>query len=77
MGGGEFETEGITGTLRRERVCCMEIWVECFGKERQNLRKTDSYEIEGIINKIGGWKNMTPTVRERRKSPYTECRKHL
>lgn len=56
LGGGEFETEGITGTLRRERVCCMEIWVECFGKERQNLRKTDSYEIEGIINKIGGWK---------------------
>lgn len=56
LGGGEFETEGITGTLRRARVCCMEIWVECFGKERQNLRKTDSYEIEGIINKIGGWK---------------------
>ncbi len=56
LGGGEFETEGITGTLRRKRVCCMEIWVECFGKERQNLRKTDSYEIEGIINKIGGWK---------------------
>lgn len=56
LGGGEFETEGITGTVRREHVCCMEIWVECFGKERQNLRKTDSYEIEGIINKIGGWK---------------------
>lgn len=56
LGGGEFETEGITGTVRRERVCCMEIWVECLGKERQNLRKTDSYEIEGIINKIGGWK---------------------
>ncbi|EOS27147.1 hypothetical protein C806_00740 [Lachnospiraceae bacterium 3-1] len=56
LGGGEFETEGITGTVRRECVCCMEIWVECFGKERQNLRKTDSYEIEGIINKIGGWK---------------------
>ncbi|MDO4306878.1 MAG: virulence-associated E family protein [Eubacteriales bacterium] len=56
LGGGEFETEGITGTVRRERVCCMEIWVECSGKERQNLRKTDSYEIEGIINKIGGWK---------------------
>lgn len=56
LGGGEFEAEGVTGTVRRERVCCMEIWVECFGKERQNLRKTDSYEIEGIINKVGGWK---------------------
>jgi hypothetical protein len=36
----------------------MEIWCECFGKERQNLRRTDSYEIEGILNRIGGWKKM-------------------
>lgn len=36
----------------RERVCIMEIWVECFGKERQNLKKADSYEIEGILNKM-------------------------
>ena len=56
LGGGEFETEGITGTLRRERVCSMERWVQSFPHQRQNLRKMDSYEIEGIINKIGGWK---------------------
>ena len=34
----------------------MEVWCECFGKERQNFRKTDSYELESIIQKIGGWK---------------------
>lgn len=56
LGGGEFETSGITGTVQRERVCMMEIWCECFGKERQNIKKADSYEIEGILNKIGGWK---------------------
>ena len=56
LGGGEFDTQGITGTIRRERVCVMEIWVECFGKERPNIKKADSYEIEGILNKIGGWK---------------------
>ena len=56
LGGGEFESQGITGTIRRERVCVMEIWVECFGKERPNIKKADSYEIEGILNKIGGWK---------------------
>lgn len=33
----------------------MEIWCECFGKERQNLKRTDSYEIEGILSKLGGW----------------------
>lgn len=56
LGEGEFDTSGISGTIARERVCIMEIWCECFGKERQNIKKADSYEIEGIINKIGGWK---------------------
>lgn len=56
LGDGEFDASGITGTVRRERVCVMEIWCECFGKERQNIKKADSYEIEGILNKIGGWK---------------------
>lgn len=56
LGGGEFEAEGRTGTVVRERFCLMEVWCECFGKERQNFRKTDSYELESIIQKIGGWK---------------------
>jgi len=56
LAGSEFEGGGITGTVKRERVCIMEIWCECFGKERQNLRRTDSYEVESILNKIPGWK---------------------
>lgn len=55
LSGGEFGDTPIEGTVRRDRVCIMEIWCECFGKERQNLRKADSYELEGILNKIGGW----------------------
>lgn len=55
LGSGEFEDTPTEGTVRRERVCIMEIWCECFGKERQNLKKADSYELEGILNKIGGW----------------------
>lgn len=55
LGGGEFSGSAATGTVRRERVCCMEIWCECFGKERENIKRTDSYEIEGILQKIGGW----------------------
>jgi len=56
LGGGEFESEGRVGTVMRKRFCLMEIWCECFGKERQNFRKTDSYELESIIQKISGWK---------------------
>ncbi|MEG2869318.1 MAG: hypothetical protein RR894_16395 [Terrisporobacter sp.] len=37
----------------------MEIWCECFLNERQNLKRYDSYEIEGILNRIGGWEKYT------------------
>ena len=47
------------GTVRREQVCIMEIWCECFGKNREAIKKSDSYEIEGILNRIGGWTKFT------------------
>lgn len=55
---GESEFGGTLppGTVKRDRVCPIEIWCECFGKERNNIRRTDSYEIEAILMKIGGWK---------------------
>ena len=59
LGGSEFGGETRIGTVRREQVCIMEIWCECFGKNREVLKKADSYEIEGIINKIGGWTKFT------------------
>ncbi|MEA5015671.1 MAG: virulence-associated E family protein [Candidatus Limiplasma sp.] len=55
LGDSEFDGGVHKGSVRREKVCVMEIWCECFGKERQNLKRTDSYEIEGILNRIGGW----------------------
>ena len=39
--------------MPRDRVCILEIWCECFGKERSNIKRSDSYEIEGILNKLG------------------------
>lgn len=70
LGGGEFETVGVTGTVVRERVCIMEIWCECFGKERQNLKKADSYEMEAILNKIGGWKKYDANASGKTKVPF-------
>lgn len=55
LGGSEFDGEPKAGTVRREKVCIMEIWCECFGKERQNLKRSDSYEVESILMKVGGW----------------------
>lgn len=55
LGGSEFDGVPTAGTVRREKVCIMEIWCECFGKERQNLKRSDSYEVESILLKVGGW----------------------
>ena len=61
LGENEFNSEQRKGTVRRKKVCVMEIWCECFGKERQNLKRTDSYEIEGILMRIGCWEKLTAT----------------
>ncbi len=58
LAGSEFDGGISTGIEKRDKVCIMEIWCECFGKERQNLKRTDSYEIEGILNRIGGWQKL-------------------
>lgn len=59
LGGSEFGGEVRIGTVRREQVCIMEIWCECFDKNREAIKKSDSYEIEGILNRIGGWTKFT------------------
>ncbi len=51
--GSEFSGGPTVGTVRRERVCTMEIWCECFAKDRQNLKRTDSFEIEAILQRLG------------------------
>jgi len=46
---------GAKGNIRRSQVCVMEIWCECFGKSRESIKKADSYEIQSILNRLGGW----------------------
>lgn len=56
LSGSEFGGAVAEGTVKRERVCPMEIWCECFGKSRESMKKGDTYEIESILYKLGGWK---------------------
>jgi predicted P-loop ATPase len=46
---------GTGGTVRRTIVCNMEIWCECFGKDPAMMRKSDSYEIAAIMQKMDKW----------------------
>ena len=61
--GSDFGGEREPGVRRRERVCNMEIWCECFGKERGNLKRQDANEISAIMANIEGWKKMDNKVR--------------
>jgi putative DNA primase/helicase len=55
-GDSEFGSETLVGTVRKTRVSLQEIWCECLGKRKEDLRRSDSFELQGILAKIGGWK---------------------
>ena len=67
--GTDFGDLNAKGTVQRERVCVMEIWCECFGKARENLKKTDAYEIEGILFKLGNWKRYDGNAQSKLRIP--------
>jgi predicted P-loop ATPase len=54
-GESEFGTSVPIGAVTREKVCVHEIWCECLGKDKTNLRRQDSFEIIGVLMRIGGW----------------------
>lgn len=53
--------------VTREKVCAMEIWVECLNGEPKYMKKTDSMEINGIMSGIKGWRR---NKSKRRYGPY-------
>ena len=44
------------GTRRRETVSNIEIWCECFGKNKEDLRPQDSYVISALMVRMAGWR---------------------
>ena len=43
------------GTVMRQTVSNIEIWCECFGKSKEEMRPSDSYAISAIMVRIEGW----------------------
>ncbi|MDB5053928.1 MAG: virulence protein [Bacilli bacterium] len=43
------------GVKRRDRVCAMEIWVECFGKNQADLKPHEARAINDMLRRIPGW----------------------
>lgn len=44
-----------TGTVKRTTVSAVEVWAECFGKDPSTIKRSDTYDIFGMLMKIGGW----------------------
>jgi predicted P-loop ATPase len=43
------------GSVRRMEVSNMEIWCECFGKPKEDMKPADSYAIAAIMERLDGW----------------------
>jgi putative DNA primase/helicase len=53
----------VPGTVRRMTVSNIEIWCECFGKPKEDIRYSDSYAISSIMAKIDGWEKTGSSAR--------------
>lgn len=51
------------GKYRRERVCLAEIFIECFGRELQNVTAQERREVMDVMRRIHGWKEIGGSVR--------------
>lgn len=43
------------GSIQRTEVSNMEIWCECFGKPKEDMKPSDSYALSAIMERIDGW----------------------
>jgi len=46
---------GGNGTSKRNRVCAMEVWCECFGGDPKQLSNIQAREIRSILDHAEGW----------------------
>jgi len=51
------------GTRRRDSVSNMEVWVECFGKRREDIQPKDSYSIAAIMKQLPDWEKADKPIR--------------
>ncbi len=62
------------GTVKRQTVSNIEIWCECFGKGKEEMRPSDSYAISTIMVRIEGWEK---TDKSRRSPIYGKQRIYM
>ena len=74
LNGTEFGTPEHKGRTLRTEVSNAEIWCECFGKSKEDLKPSDSYGIAAMMSQIPGWER---TERIRRQPLYGRQRLYI
>lgn len=64
---GNLKLPDHTELVKRDKVCAMEVWAECFSGDPRYLKRTDSMEINSALQAIKGWKRNKD---KRRYGPY-------
>ena len=66
--GDEFLGGNREGTVRRNTVCVLEIWCECFGRDSGAIRRSDSNDIVAMLTRVG-WKKSAVNGSGKRRRP--------
>lgn len=53
------------GTVERERVCILEIWAECLGKDPNNIERKDSFSMGRVMKALREWQPYGGTLKFR------------
>jgi predicted P-loop ATPase len=49
------------GTQIREKVCIAELWCECLGKEKENMTKYNTRDVNDIMKGLSDWESGSST----------------
>lgn len=58
----DFQKDNVQ-KIPRSKVCAAEIWCECFGGDMRTMKRTDSIEINSILQRIPGWDKSNSSIR--------------
>ncbi|MER2031012.1 MAG: virulence-associated E family protein [Solibacillus sp.] len=50
-------------TIYRDKICPLEIWCECLGKDKASITPYDRREIMSVLNSLPGWKKHNSTIK--------------
>lgn len=53
----------VKGIVKRDKVCAIEVWCECYEKNKADMKKSDSIEINNILNSLKDWSKAIKRIR--------------